>query len=166
MSITGEGKIQRKMVMHFVNVGTSSAPEWERIGKGIEELTREMNNNVESTTDITGQTDVEVTNGNQTTSVEPFKARRESKLFQKLYKIYTDDLELSDVEMEFLEVSVFDEISEGVYAAIKQKGAVDLKSFGGPTTGVEMPFDINYIGEKEKGNFTLDTLTYAKSTGV
>ena len=138
MSITGEGKIQRKMVMHFVNVETTDKPEWERIGKGIEELTREMNNNVESTTDITGETDVEVTLGNQTTSVEPFKARRESKLFQKLYKIYTDDLELSDVEMEFLEVSIFDEISEGVYAAIKQKGAVDLKSFGGPTTGVEL----------------------------
>lgn len=166
MSITGEGKIQRKMVMHFVNVGTTDKPEWERIGKGIEELTREMNNNVKSTTDITGETDVEVTLGNQTTAVEPFKARRESKLFQKLYKIYTDDLELSDVEMDFLEVSVFDEISDGVYAAIKQRGAVDLKSFGGPTTGVEMPFDVNYIGAKEKGNFTLDTLTYAKSTGV
>ena len=166
MSITGEGKIQRKMVMHFVNVETTDKPEWERIGKGIEELTREMNNNVESTTDITGETDVEVTLGNQTTSVEPFKARRESKLFQKLYQIYTDDLELSDVEMDFLEVSVFDEISDGVYAAIKQKGAVDLKSFGGPTTGVEMPFDVNYIGAKEKGNFTLDTLTYTKSTAA
>lgn len=166
MSITGEGKIQRKLVMHFVNVGTSEAPEWERIGKGIEELTREMNNNVESTTDITGETDVEVTKGNQTSSVSPYKARKESKLFQKLYQIYTDDLELDDVVMDFLEVSVFDEISEGVYAAIKQKGAVDLKSFGGPTTGVEMPFDINYLGAKEKGNFTLETKTYAKSTNV
>ena len=40
MSITGEGKIQRKLVMHFVNVGSAEEPEWERIGKGIEELTR------------------------------------------------------------------------------------------------------------------------------
>ena len=166
MSITGEGKIQRKLVMHFVNVGTSETPEWERIGKGIEELTREMNNNVESTTDITGETDVEVTKGNQTSSVSPYKARKESKLFQMLYLIYTDDFELDDVVMDFLEVSVFDEISEGVYAAIKQKGAIDLKSFGGPTSGVEMPFDINYLGAKEKGNFTLSTKTYAKSTGV
>lgn len=164
--ISGEGKIQRKLVMHFVNVGTTEAPEWERIGKGVEELTREMNNNVESVTDITGATDVEVTLGNQVSSVSPYKARKESKLFQKLYEIYTDDKELADVEMDFLEVSVFDEVSEGVYSAIKQRGAVDLKSFGGPTTGVEMPFDINYFGEKEKGNFTLETSTYAKSTGA
>ena len=123
-------------------------------------------NKVESTVDITGETDIEVTLGNQVSSVEPYKARKESKLFQKLYKIYTDDLELDDVVMDFLEVSVFDEISEGVYAAIKQKGAVDLKSFGGPTTGVEMPFDINYLGEKEKGNFTLATKSYAKSEAV
>lgn len=166
MSISGEGKIQRKLLMHFVNVGTTAEPEWERYGKGIEELTREMNNNVESVADITGETDVEVTLGAQTASVEPFKARKESKLFQKLYQIYTDDLELDDVVMEFLDVFVSDEISEGVYAAIKQKGAVDLKSFGGPTTGVEMPFDINYFGEKEKGNFTVATKTYVKSTSV
>ena len=165
MSIEGTGKIQRKAVMHFVDVGTAGEPEWERIGKGIEELTREMNNNVEAVTDITGETDVEVTKGAEVSSVSPYKARKESKLFQKLYEIYTDDKELDDVVMDFLEVSVFDEISEGVYAAIKQKGAVDLKSFGGPTSGVEMPFDINYFGEKEKGNFTIETQTYAKSTG-
>ncbi len=166
MSFTGNGKIPRKLLMHFVNVGTESEPEWERYGKGIEELTREMNNNVESKTDITGETDVEVTKGNQTSSVSPFKARKESKLFQKLYKIYTDDLELDDVVMEFLDVFISDEISEGVYSAIKQKGAIDLKSFGGPTSGIEMPFDINFLGEKEKGNFTASTKTYAKSTGV
>lgn len=166
MSITGEGKIQRKLVMHFVNVGTIEKPEWERYGRGIEELNREMNNNVSSSVDITGETDVEVTLGPQTSSVSPYKARKESKLFKKLYDIYTDDKELDDVNMEFLEVSVFDEISEGVYGAIKQMGAVDLKSFGGPSTGIEMPFDINYKGAKEKGNFDLATKTYTKSTSV
>lgn len=166
MSIKGEGKIKRKDVMHFANVGTKSEPEWEQVGDGIEELTREMNNNVEAKTDITGNTSVTVSKGNQVSSVSPFKAKKESKLFQKLYQIYTDDLELSDVEMEFLEVSVFDEISEGLYSAIKQNAAIDLKSFGGPTTGLEMPFDINYMGEKEKGNFDPTTKTYTKSTGV
>lgn len=160
MAIAGTGLISRKSLMHFVNVGTSSEPEWELLGDGIEELSREMNNNVETKQDILGQTSTTVTKGNQVSSFDPFKCRKDSKLFQKLYQIYTDDLELSDVEMEFLEVSVFDEISEGTYAAIKQVGAVDLKSIGGDTTGLDMPFDVNYIGAKVKGQFVASTKTF------
>lgn len=160
MAISGKGLISRKEFMHFVNVGTGETPEWELLGEGIEELSREMNNNVETKTDILGQTSTTVTKGNQVSSFDPFKCRKDSKLFQKLYQIYTDDLELSDVEMEFLEVSVFDEVSEGTYSAVKQTGAVDLKSIGGDTTGLDMPFDVNYIGAKTKGTFVAATKTF------
>lgn len=164
--IEGTGKIARKDVMHFVDISSTATPEFEQLGDGIESLTREMNNNVETKQDITGVTSTNITKGNQVSSFSPFKAKKDSKLFAKLYKIYTDDLELSDVEMDFLEVSVFDEISEGVYSAIKQRGAVDLKSFGGDTTGLDMPFDVNFIGKKVKGNFTVATKTFAESTGT
>lgn len=163
MAISGTGLIKRKEFMHFVNVGTTETPEWELLGEGIEELSREMNNNVENTTDILGNNVTTVTKGNQVSSFDPFKCRKDSKLFAKLYAIYTDDLELSDVEMEFLEVSVFDEVSDGVYSAIKQTGAIDLKSIGGDTTGLDMPFDVNYIGAKTKGTFTASTKTFAKT---
>jgi len=158
--ISGTGKIKRNAVMHLVNVGTTILPEFEQLGEGMESLTREMNNSVDTKQDILGNTSTTITKGNQVSSFSPFKAKKESKLFAKLYKIYTDDLELSDVEMEFVEVSVFDEVSEGVYSAIKQTGAVDLKSYGGDTTGLDMPFDVNYIGAKIKGNFTVATKTF------
>lgn len=151
--IEGTGLIPRKEFMHFVNVGTTAEPEWELLGEGIEELSREMNNNVETKTDILGNNSTTVTKGNQVSSFDPFKCRRDSKLFAKLYQIYTDDLELSDCELEFLEVSVFDKVEDGKYEAIKQTGAIDLKSIGGDTTGLDMPFDVNYIGSKTKGTF-------------
>lgn len=160
MAIEGTGLIPRKEFMHFVNVGTTEEAEWELLGEGIEELSREMNNNVENTTDILGNNTTTVTKGNQVSSFDPFKCRRNSKLFAKLYQIYTDDLELSDVEMEFLEVSVFDKVSEGTYSAVKQTGAIDLKSIGGDTTGLDMPFDVNYVGSKTKGTFAVATKTF------
>lgn len=160
MAIEGNGLIARKEFMHFVNVGTTAEPEWELLGEGIEELSREMNNNVETKTDILGNNSTTVTKGNQVSSFDPFKCRKDSKLFAKLYQIYTDDLELSDVEMEFLEVSVFDKESEGTYKAVKQTGAIDLKSIGGDTTGLDMPFDVNYIGVKTKGTFAVATKTF------
>lgn len=158
--ISGTGLIARKEFRHFANVGTSSKSEWELLGEGIEDLSREMNNNVETKTDILGNNSTTVTKGNQVSSFDPFKCRRDSKLFAKLYQIYTDDLELSDVEMEFLEVSIFDKEEDGTYKAIKQKGAIDLKSVGGDTTGLDMPFDVNYIGEKTKGKFDATTKTF------
>lgn len=160
MAISGTGLIARKEFMHFVNVGTAAEPEWELLGEGIEDLSRELNNNVETKTDILGNNSTTVTKGNQVSSFDPFKCRRDSKLFQKLYEIYTDDLELSDVEMDFLEVSVFDKVSDGVYNAVKQTGAIDLKSIGGDTTGFDMPFDVNYIGSKTKGTFTAATKVF------
>lgn len=160
MAIEGTGLIPRKEFMHFVNVGTTEEAEWELLGEGIEELSREMNNNVENATDILGNNTTTVTKGNQVSSFDPFKCRRNSKLFAKLYQIYTDDLELSDVEMEFLEVSVFDKVSEGTYSAVKQTGAIDLKSIGGDTTGLDMPFDVNYVGSKTKGTFAVATKTF------
>ena len=166
MAISGTGLIPRKEFMHFVNVGTTAEPEWELLGEGIEELSREMNNNVETTTDILGNTNTTVTKGNQVSSFDPFKCRKDSKLFAKLYEIYTDDKELSDCEMEFLEVSVFDKVSDGVYNAVKQTGAVDLKSVGGDTTGLDMPFDVNYIGSKTKGTFTAATKTFTPAEQV
>lgn len=164
MAISGTGLIARKEFMHFVNVGTSDTPEWELLGEGIEELSREMNNEVESKTDILGNNSTTVTKGNQVSSFDPFKCRRDSKLFAKLYQIYTDDLELSDVEMEFLEVSVFDKTEDGKYQAIKQTGAIDLKSVGGDTTGLDMPFDVNYIGSKTKGTFDANTKKFTATT--
>ncbi len=164
MAIGGTGLIPRKEFMHFVNVGTTEEAEWELLGEGIEELSREMNNNVENTTDILGNNTTTVTKGNQVSSFDPFKCRRNSKLFAKLYQIYTDDLELSDVEMEFLEVSVFDKVSEGTYNAVKQTGAIDLKSIGGDTTGLDMPFDVNYVGSKIKGTFAVATKKFTPAS--
>lgn len=166
MAIEGTGLIARKEFRHFVNVGTKDAPEWELLGEGIEDLAREMNNNVETKTDILGNNSTTVTKGNQVSSFDPFKCRRDSKLFAKLYQIYTDDLELSDVEMEFLEVSIFDKETDDTYRAIKQTGAIDLKSVGGDTTGLDMPFDVNYIGAKTKGTFKASTKTFTSDSAA
>jgi len=157
MAIEGKGTAKRKSSMIFMNVGTSSEAEYEVIGKGIEELSREMNNEVESNSDILGNIDVSVTKGAQVTSVDPLKFNKESKISKKMYDIYKYDKELSDVEEEFIEVFTEDKITEGEFAAFKQMGAIDLKSWGGPTKSLDTPFDINWAGEKVHGAFNPST---------
>lgn len=157
MAVTGTGKAKRESAILFMNVGESSVEEYEAIGKDNDELTRERNNEVESNKNVLGETEVTVTKGNQVTSVDPFNFRRESKLANFLYKIDKEDLDGADVEKEFVEVFTEDKEAEGEYAAFKQVGAIDLKSWGGPTTGIATPFDINWKGPRTHGTFNPST---------
>lgn len=157
-------KAKRNSYKVFMNVGTSESPEWEIFGKDIEELSRELNNEVNSFTNILGETETDVTKGVQVTSVDPIKFRDDSKISKILYEIYKYDKELSDVEFEFLEVNTTDNTAEAEneYGAFMQVGAIDLKSWGGDTTGLNSPIDINWKGEKTHGTFNPTTKQFTK----
>jgi len=163
------GKAKRNTYLVFMNVGTTSSKTWEVFGKDIEDLSRELNNEVNSFTNILGETEVDITKGAQVTSVDPIKYRSESEISKILYDIYKNDSELSDVEFEFCEVNTTQEImgtnntGTGTYEAFIQKGAVDLKSWGGDTTGLNSPIDINWLGEKTYGAFDPSTKTFTAS---
>jgi len=158
-------KAKRNSYKVFMNVGTSASKEWEIFGKDIEDLSREMNNEVNSFTNILGETEVEITKGANVTAVDPIKYRDDSKISAKLYEIYKYDKELSDVEFEFCEVNTTQEVegSTGEYEAFIQTGAVDLKSWGGDTTGINSPIDINWLGEKTYGTFNPSTKVFTAS---
>lgn len=48
--------IARKLLMAFLNTGTSSAPVWSIIGKRVEDSSQEYDWNKETTQDILGNT--------------------------------------------------------------------------------------------------------------
>ena len=154
-------KAKRNTYKLFMDVSESGATseEYEIIGKDIEDLSRELNNEVNSITNILGETETEITKGNQVTTCDPVKFRDDSKASKILYNIYKNDSELSDVERNFVEVNTSVPVtgSDGEYEAFKQKGAIDLKSWGGDTTGINSPFDINWIGAKNYGTFNPTT---------
>ncbi len=164
MSITGNGYIKRKEFMVFADVGAESTMDWELIGDKVEEMSLEMNPNVETTTDITGITTTALDKYEVQTSVSPMRAKRESKLFAILYDIVKEEKTLSDVERTFLCVNVFDSTGEGeaaTYAAWTQKGVIAVQSYGGNTQGLDIPFNIHWSGAKTHGTFNPTTKTFS-----
>ena len=109
MSITGTGYVKRELFKVFMDVGESSTAEWEVIGDKIEEMSLEMNPNVETVTDILGITSTTLDKYEVQTSVSPFRAKKESKIFATLYDIVKEQKTLSDVEKTFLCVNLFDD---------------------------------------------------------
>ena len=72
MAFSGTGKAKRESAIVFMNVGTTNE-EYEAIGKDNDELSRTLNNEVESKNNVLGETETEVTKAPQTTTVDPFK---------------------------------------------------------------------------------------------
>lgn len=160
MSISGAGYIPRKDFMVLANVSTDATQLWELIGDRIEEMSLKMNPNLETVSDITGYSATTLDRYQVQTEVTPMRAKKESKLFGILYGIVREEKVLSDVEREFLCVSVFDSTETTVdgkqglvYAAWKQKGIIAVDSFGGGTAGLDIPFSIYWVGAKTHGTF-------------
>lgn len=157
--IPGTGYIKRSESKLFVNVGTDDAPEWELQGDRNEELSHELNPNVDSGEDVTGATYADLDKYEEETDVETYRARRESKWAAILFNIIKYRKTLTDVVHQFLIVNTFAG-ADGAYDAWVQKGVVAVQSHAGDTKGMNMPYNIHWTGERIHGTFNLETLTF------
>ena len=162
---TGAGRIKREEFKLFADVGASDSPEWELQGGRIEDMSLEMNPNVETVTDVTGVTETTLDKYEKQTSVSPYYAKRDSKMAAWLYNVVREEKTLSDVEKTFCVVNIFAG-SDGAYDAWTQKGVVAVQSFGGDTKGLQIPYNIHWIGEKVFGTAAISngTMTFTPAT--
>lgn len=155
--IAGSGDIKRAEFKMFADVseaGDGTTPEWEIIGKKIEDMSLEMNPNVETLTDITGEVQTTLDKYEKQTSVSPYYAKRESKMAAWLYNVVREERTLSDVERTFLCVNIFAG-ADGSFDAWTQKAVVAVQSYGGDTKGLQIPYNIHWIGGKTFGTVSI-----------
>lgn len=144
-------KAKRKLLKHFVNVGTSEAPVWELLGKGVENSAIELNPETEDTTDILGTTEVSVTGWKPSQSFDPFTVRGGSKLAFKLHGIWMDNTPELLSQFEMLTVySYVGDTTDGYDADIQKNCTINIKSIGGDAY-VDMPIEVNYSNDKKRG---------------
>jgi hypothetical protein len=165
MAITGSAYVKRSEFKLFLDVSATATPDWELIGDKVEELNLELNPNVTTVTDVTGNTTTILDKYESQSSVDPMRAKRGSKIFEILYDIVKNEKTLSDVEKTFLCVNIFDE-SDGKYAAWTQKGVIAVQSYGGGTEGLNIPYNVHWTGQKTHGTFDPAANTFTAGTGA
>ena len=154
-------KIERKYLAHFIN---TAAPEsvdavYERLGKDLEEFSPELSAQVETRKNILGQTAILISGYEKTGSVEPFYAETGSALFERLQDIIDRSLILDQLACDVVEVKLWE--GEGTaYPAVKEKAYIEVTSYGGDTTGYQIPFTLHFTGEKVSGTFDVSTKTF------
>lgn len=159
-------KAPRKLLKHYVNVGTGESKEWELLGVGIEDSAIETNFETETVNDILGNSETSVTGASPSQSFEPFTVRGGSKLAFKLHEIWLDKKyeELSQFDM----LTVYGYIgteTDGYDADMQSNCTITFGSIGG-SAYVDMPITVNYSDKKERGTvqFTDKAPTFTKAS--
>lgn len=125
-------------------------PNWFLIGKDIEEMSVELNPDVESKQNILGETAV-VDNGYQPSmTADPYYANPEDSIYPKIKDIAFNRLTGDSCKTKILEVIVEDDAAEAHEAYIEDV-VVKPQSYGGGTSGVNIPYDVHFDGNRKAG---------------
>jgi hypothetical protein len=159
-------KAPRKLLKHFVNVGTKGEQEWELLGVGIEDSSIDTNFETEEVNDILGNHETTITGASPSQSFEPYTVRGGSKLAFKLHEIWLNKAyeELSQFDM----LTVYGYIgteNDGYEADMQSDCTITFGSIGG-SAYVDMPITVNYSDKKQRGTvkFADGIPTFTKAT--
>ena len=153
-------KIERKYLAHYINTAASNEAVYERLGKDLEEFSPELSAQVDTKKNILGETSILISSYEKTGSVEPYYAEKDSALFARLQDIIDNQLVLDDLKTDVVEVKLWDNTQDGVYPAIREEAYIEITSYGGDTTGYQIPFTLHFTGVRTKGTFDVSTKTF------
>lgn len=158
------GKIKRQFMAHFIDSAApgAEATAYVRLGKDLEEFNIEMNANVETKNNILGETSVNLDSYQPQASAEPYYAEIGNPLFTRLQTIIDERQTLDDLKTTVVEVHLWEETADGAktYVAYQEEAIIEVASYGGDTTGYQIPFNVHHTGNRVKGEFALDTKTF------
>ena len=165
-NVNAGAKALRKLLKHYVNVGTSEEKEWELLGVGIEDSSIETNFETETVNDILGNAETSVTGASPSQSFEPFTVRGGSKLAFKLHEIWLNKEYEKLSQFEILTVyGYIGTETDGYEADMQSDCTITFGSIGG-SAYVDMPITVNYSDKKERGTvkFTEGAPTFTKAS--
>ena len=161
MAVTG--KIDRKYMAHYIDAGSLNGgltPKYERLGKDLEEYNIELNPDTETSKNILGESTFKHNGYEVSSDADPFYADTTSDLFKALQKIVDERLKDDSLKTKAVEVHLWTEESAGKYEAYQQECYIVPTSYGGDTSGYQIPFTVNYVGERVKGKFDITEKTF------
>lgn len=160
------GKIVRKYMAHYIDASFGSqTPNYVRIGKHLEEFNVELNPDTETFTNIIGETSFNHKGYDPSSDVSPYYAEVGDALFEKLQE-FVDKRETGDaLKTTVIEAHLWEDISGTTsVTAYKQDAYVIPQSYGGDTGGYQIPYNINYVGERVEGTFNPSTKTFTAAS--
>lgn len=164
------GKIKRELFAHLINVTPEGeTASYERLGVDLEEFNVEMNPETEEKTNILGQTRYDVSGYKPQAGVEPLYAEEGTGLYTFLQNIIDKRLVGDALKTDVLEVQLWNPTTEGstdVFKAYKDEVVIEINSYGGDTTGYQIPFNIHYTNVRVEGTYDITQKTFTPTVNL
>lgn len=155
-------KIERKYLAHYIDASFGGdTVNYVRLGDDLEEYNEELNPNVEVTNNIKGEQSVKHNGYEVQSEVDPYYANTDDPLFAQLAKIANE--RLTGDACVTTKVDVLLSVDGSVEWAYREAVYVVPNSFGGDTSGVQIPFSVYNAGNRVKGNWDTKTKTFTET---
>lgn len=144
-----------KREAHALYIQPANESTWYLIGKGIEDLSVEMNGSFEQTRDILGGVAVSDTGYQPQISVEPYYADPSDSIYAFLKDLALNRKSGDDAKAKVLEVLIED-TEDASHSAWQEDAIIEITSYGGDTSGLGINFNIWSDGNRQEGTATLN----------
>ena len=152
-------KLNREAMAHYLDaafntkVADASKAQFEILGDDIEEMSVELNSDVETVKNILGQTRTKDNGYEPSIEADPYYADPDKALYPKIRDIALGRLKGDACKTLLLEVIVED-TEASTHTAYLREVMVKPTSYGGGTEGLNFPFEISEDGASVKGTVT------------
>ena len=158
-------KIERKYLAHYLDAAfdsTYAACDYVRLGVDLEEYNEELNPDIEVKQNILGEQSVTHSGYEVQSDVDPFYAYAGDALFEKLAEIANTRATGGGCLTTKVDVLLNEDGS--VEWAYREDVYVVPSSFGGDTSGVQIPFTIYNAGNRVEGTWTVASKSFTASS--
>lgn len=160
-------KAERKYLAHYLDGNfdlTYVDTNYVRIGKDLEEFVVELSPNIETKANILGENSVLHTGYETTASADPVYYEYDDTLTEKIMEIAmlrksADSCKTSYVEV-LLKPGTTSSDAPTVVRAVREDVLLIPTSYGGDTSGVQVPFTINFNGNRVEGDWDIESRTF------
>lgn len=153
INLPANQKADRKLEMHYVNIGTTGAPEWEILGYGVEDASMSYNHDVSTTVDILGISHTEVSAAKPQLDLDPYNIRGGDKLSAKLLDIERRNAVSELSQFEVLNVHAF--LGADSFDAELHTGCTIVPQSLSGSSYVGMPLNVHLSNQKTLGTATI-----------
>lgn len=162
-------KAERKYLAHYLDSAfdrTYEAANYVRLGKDLEEFSVELSPDVETSKNILGENSVKHNGYEATSTADPVYYEYEDALTEKVMEIAMLRKTGDECKSSYVEVLLkpgADGAEPEVIRAVREDVYVIPTSYGGDTSGVQVPFEIRFAGNRKEGTFDIKTKKFTES---
>lgn len=124
------------------------------IGKDIEDLSVDLGSDVETVKNILDESSVKDNGFEPSISADPYYADPTDTIYEPLLDIAMNRKKGGDCKSQYLEV-IIEDPSNSSHKAWREDCVVKPNSYGGDTSGLQIPFSIYPDGNRVEGTVTI-----------